>query len=349
MTNNTNRINYIDALRGFTMFLVVFGHVMHYSFNLGGYETIIGSIFLTFRMPLFFFVAGLFTYKSVSDWNAHFYLQNIKKKFLIQIIPTIFFFSLYVFCKGGNPVAALKYGFDGYWFTIVLFEMFAIYYTISLVCKYIKTPKTVDYIMILCSIVGMIVLIFFRGDGRLWNILCLENLVKYFQFFTLGILCKKYFNRFINIVKNEYFKTTIILVFIICLVLYFNDSFKYSYPLMYKGIHDILIRYAGVILVYMIFYHYQDFFNKETTFNKTLLLVGRRTLDIYLLHYFFIPDLSFLKDILAPSNMMLVQFTLASIISIIIIMICLLLSSTIRISDTLGSYLLGAKKSQKKS
>ena len=346
MTSNTNRINYIDALRGFIIFTIVFEHIMKTSFNLGGYATEIVSVFITFNLPLFFFIAGLFAYKA----NSPVSLIDIKNKILTLIIPTLFFFSLGVIWNGGNPIVSfIKYGLDGYWFTLVLFEMFAIYYTISLVCKYINSSKIVDYIMILCSIAGVIVLIFFRGDGRLWNILCLENLVKYFQFFTLGILCKKYFNQFINIIKNEYFKTSVILVFIICLVLYFNDGFKYSYPLIYKGIHDILIRYAGVILVYMTFYHYQDCFNKETTFNKTLLLVGRRTLDIYLLHYFFIPNLSFLKEILAPSNMMLVQFTLASIISIIIIFVCLLLSNTIRISDTLGAYLLGAKKSQKKS
>ena len=50
------RIRYIDALRGFTMLLVVFGHVMMTTFGIGGYNTVIGCFFLTFRMPMFFFM-----------------------------------------------------------------------------------------------------------------------------------------------------------------------------------------------------------------------------------------------------------------------------------------------------
>lgn len=52
------RINYIDALRGFTMILVVVGHVIGRSLGLGGYDSVISSIILTFRMPMFFFISG---------------------------------------------------------------------------------------------------------------------------------------------------------------------------------------------------------------------------------------------------------------------------------------------------
>lgn len=57
------RIRYIDALRGFTMLLVVFGHVMMFTFGIGGYNSVIGSFFLTFRMPMFFFISGYIAYK----------------------------------------------------------------------------------------------------------------------------------------------------------------------------------------------------------------------------------------------------------------------------------------------
>lgn len=342
-TSQNNRLNYIDALRGFTMFLVVFGHVMLTSFDLGGYDSIIGSIFLTFRMPLFFFIAGIFSYKAVNHWDISFYTKNVKKKLLIQIIPTFFFASLFLLCNNQNPITTfLSYGFGGYWFTIVLFEMFLIYYSISFICKY--TYKVlVDYLLILCSITGIIVLVFFRGDGCLWDILCIENLTKYFQFFTLGILCKKHFNRFLYFISSQVFRGGVILLFITCLLLYFNKSFEQSNPLVYKGIHDIVVRYAGLIVIYISFYHYRNVFNKETTFNKSFLFIGRRTLDIYLLHYFFIPNMQFIKPYIEPTNMILIQFLLASIISIIIIFICLLISNVIRTSDILAKYLFGAK------
>jgi uncharacterized membrane protein YcfT len=119
------------------------------------------------------------------------------------------------------------------------------------------------------------------------------------------------------------------------------------YPLAYKGVHDILIRYLGVLVVFITFYHYRDNFDKKTIFNKYLLLIGQRTLDIYLLHHFLLPNLVFLKPILSSNDMLLVQLILASLIAFVVILICLLLSNVIRVSDVLGTYLLGAKRSKK--
>ena len=68
------RVRYIDALRGFTMILVVWAHVM-LDMGLGGYNTVLGSIFLTFRMPMFFYISGYIAYKSLEKWNFSFYKQ----------------------------------------------------------------------------------------------------------------------------------------------------------------------------------------------------------------------------------------------------------------------------------
>lgn len=59
----TKRIEYIDALRGFTMILVVFSHVEMTSL---GFETptFLNSMFMSFRMPLFFFISGF-----IRTWN----------------------------------------------------------------------------------------------------------------------------------------------------------------------------------------------------------------------------------------------------------------------------------------
>ena len=50
------RIEYLDAIRGFTMLLVVYGHVKLFSFHfLGGS---FNTFFVMISMPLFFFVSG---------------------------------------------------------------------------------------------------------------------------------------------------------------------------------------------------------------------------------------------------------------------------------------------------
>lgn len=65
LTNTTTdkRIKYIDALRGFTMILVVFAHIEAFSMFGMQHTTFLGSIFQSFRMPLFFFISGYIAFK----------------------------------------------------------------------------------------------------------------------------------------------------------------------------------------------------------------------------------------------------------------------------------------------
>jgi fucose 4-O-acetylase-like acetyltransferase len=60
-TIKKERIQYIDALRGFTMLLVVFAHVETFSFQYMENATFLGEFFKLFRMPLFFFISGFIT------------------------------------------------------------------------------------------------------------------------------------------------------------------------------------------------------------------------------------------------------------------------------------------------
>ena len=75
----TKRIEYIDAMRGFTMLLVVYSHILVFSYentliydlHAGGLNLIgagegnaltFNSLFVLFRMPLFFFISGFIIY-----------------------------------------------------------------------------------------------------------------------------------------------------------------------------------------------------------------------------------------------------------------------------------------------
>lgn len=325
------------------MFLVVLGHVLGATYGIGGYDSVLGSVLLTFRMPMFFFISGYIAYKAVERWSVGFYIENMRKKAKVQIIPTIFFFSLFSLCMGGNPLSVFEYGFGGYWFTIVLFEMFIIYYTLSLVGRY-TSRKIVDVGLITLSVIGVICLIFLRNDSRLWNVLCLENLTKYFQFFAFGILCRKYGEVFIGYMKSDRFRAVIILLFIGCLLLYFDDGFKESVPLLYKAVHDIIVRYAGLLVVFIFFLSNETYFQSGARASKMLQFIGRRTLDIYLLHYLFLPDMQYLKPYIESSDMIILQLFLSLFVAALIIALCLFVSAVIRTSPLLAHYLFGAKR-----
>lgn len=71
MTNETiaakkPRLGWLDALRGFTMILVVTNHVALKSFGMQIRWSAALQFFLLFRMPLFFFISGLWPIRRVA-------------------------------------------------------------------------------------------------------------------------------------------------------------------------------------------------------------------------------------------------------------------------------------------
>lgn len=129
------RIAYIDALRGFTMFLVVYWHVMALSFGIGVDDSVVGAFFLTFRMPMFFFISGYLGYKAIDKFSYSTYRELVRKKAFVQLVPTAIFFSLFQISINRSPLVYFKEGLTGYWFTLVLFELFITYYTINQLVK----------------------------------------------------------------------------------------------------------------------------------------------------------------------------------------------------------------------
>lgn len=83
----TKRLEYIDALRGFTMILVVFAHIINYGYHItdAKAETMdtFNNLFIRFRMPLFFFISGFVLYKNVYGIN-HLLKILSKRNFLFK-------------------------------------------------------------------------------------------------------------------------------------------------------------------------------------------------------------------------------------------------------------------------
>ena len=127
--NSSKRIEYLDALRGFTMILVVLAHIS--TFALKGFESTLISyhrIFAEFRMPLFFFVSGFVFYKTNMIWSINNICSFLKKKINVQIIsPTIFLITYTIVFNINIESAFLSEYKYGYWFTFTLFYFFVLY------------------------------------------------------------------------------------------------------------------------------------------------------------------------------------------------------------------------------
>lgn len=348
--SSVKRIGYIDALRGFTIFLVVFSHIELFSLGVSFEKSLLSSFLEKFRMPLFFFISGFVAYKNVI-WNGNYYFSMIKKKFLALIIPTLFFWWLYNCLWGGAKISTFFIsGPQGYWFTIALFYMFIIYYSVMIICRKSKSDVASKLILICVAIIGAAVYI---GGIKYYDLekypyLCLTNVSRYFEFFVLGLLMREYQFYFIKWISKDYIKLSLILSFFLLFIITWKN-YIIQFSLIQFFNHEFTLRYLGLFVVFSIFYHYRHYFDSDSLPAKFIRFIGRRTLDIYLIHWFFIPSKFnniaqlFSKLVESAPQNIIFEFAIVFTIAILVIALCLLISSIIRSSSILGHYLLGAK------
>ena len=135
------RINWIDLSKGFAILFMVIGHT--------NIPESLSKYIWSFHMPLFFFVSGIFLYKSIES-NVRLFLT---KKVNSLLLP-YFFFSFIVFCGYYGTEYHRPYeiymGWEGYalWFIPVLFlsELF-IFCIVRLLRKY-KIPENGLFIIV---------------------------------------------------------------------------------------------------------------------------------------------------------------------------------------------------------
>lgn len=339
------RIGWIDAMRGFSIILVVFGHVL-LKMGFPTTSTTIGSILLTFRMPLFFFISGFFAYRAFDKWSLGLAKSVVKRKIQAQVICTIVFYALFQICHNKSILAFLSDGFSWFWFTVVLCQMFQVYLILAITETITKCNKIVNPALIILSII--LFYIHVRGTNitlSVWKIFSWYFLTEYFQFFAMGIFARKYIFKFQKLLQSDYFRTIVIGSYIILLILAFglNGWLNTFSSACLNLVHMVFVRYAGLMTVFIVFYSYNNYFDGNGKPVKWLKFVGRRTLDIYMLHVFLLPNLIFLKEYLNNSGGLLLQLAIGMSFTIINVAVCLILSNVIRTSKFFSKWLFGEK------
>jgi len=327
------------------MILVVFGHVL-LMMGFPTHSIIIGSILISFRMPLFFFVSGFFAYRALEKWSIKLASSIVKRKICAQVICTLIFYSLYQICHSKSPLILFDEGFSWFWFTIVLFQMFLVYLTLALTEKILKYSNVVTPALIGLSAITFLLYVKCPNiESRIWNVLSWYYLMEYFQFFAFGILCRKYYQIFVAALESNSFRTAVIAIYVasLCLLYSFDGVFATWNKSVYNIFEMLIVRYAGLCTVFVLFYNSKDYFAGKNKPSRWLRFVGRRTLDIYMLHVFLLPNLLFLKPILSESGMTLNILTIGIVGAILDIAVCLFISNILRSSRTLSEILFGEK------
>lgn len=341
------RIAYLDAMRGFTMLLVVYGHVLTHALQNYDQPTTLYLFFERFRMPLFFFISGYIAYKATNLWDVALFKKMIKKKALVQLVPTAVFFLLYslMFNRTGF-ISSFKYSGVGiYWFCQTLFEMFVPYYITQLFCRY-TSEKFFNWIIIALIIITKYLsqTLPSNFEASPWmNALLMYRFAPYFMYFGIGLLCSKYKTYFLSLLKKNSVFVIFIVLYVAMFILHWNHDFIYG-----KAIDSLtwklIIRIIGVMWIFALFLRCESFFAKNGRLSTVMQFVGRRTLDIYLIHYFIIPDLSAYNNFIMNHNTF-IELVFGFGVSAIILSASLAISAVLRKSNFLAHYLFGAPRS----
>ena len=343
----SRRIEWIDALRGFAMILVVMFHVaLRYDAHVALPST---HFFNVFHLPLFFFVSGFVAYKGSREWTAGEYVRLILKKTRALLVPLLVFLPLYGIVMFPDFWAWMEETVihtpskGGYWYLTVLFYMLCIYYTMNFVAR--RCGAWADAVLAVVAVAVYLMahtpsrFPFLYSDGRwagwLWDT-SLVYMVAYFPFFMAGALCHRYRERCVRAVSNRWLSAIVIGVAVVLAVIRFGD-FSCGWA-NYAAV--VSVPFFGVAVVVMAFYTYRDSFSAGTPAGRLLQHIGARTLDVYVLHFFFVPMLVPVGCFFdANPHAAVIEGVLSLTISMAVIGVSLLVSGILRISPLLRRYI----------
>lgn len=342
------RLNWIDALRGFTMFSVVVVHVLSNTLGVQSGASMLVVLRGAFTLPLFFIVSGFFLYRPEKSWDWPRILKSTRVRFVAMILGAAIFYTAYYLPNHAIDLAFkwVYYGdFGKYWFTPALFQMYCYYLILVGVSRLCGKSLIIPFFIL--TIAANIAMQFIPAlNDAYWCSWAMnKKTLIYLQFFGLGLIARKYEKEFFTFVMNP----RVFAVSLVCLIggtslyLLARSGAKISVPVwICCNAYDYLAKFGGAIVVLNIFFNNKSYFDGNGRFVRYWRKVGTRTLDIYYFHYFLLPDIRWIHPYISRGNTFLLELILGVFFAAIVLVICMGLSDIVRRSPILRN-LVGAK------
>lgn len=312
------RIEYIDILRGVTMLLVVYSHV---DIHLLGSVTpsALNSLFVSFRMPLFFFISGFFIYSERYDLAL--LRRRTVNRLGRQLYPTLLFFLLYVVAV--KPYSLKYYLYDphkaGYWFTLVAVEYFLLVAPVLLTLSSAgagRRGRTLTLgILMAVAAAGDILMNECTWIGKMpaVKLTSFPLFVRYMQYVLAGCMARLWWPE----LRRSLFRIRMLPLYAALFAAGYLFAGRYvAWLTPYPAI--LLLLTSASLLPGSIY---------ATGCGRALTATGTSTLEIYLMHYFIIrllAGVSFLKNVLLPLRDTIWEFPAFMTVSVAVTAICVL-------------------------
>lgn len=315
------RLYMFDILKGIAIFIVVTGHVPVICVR--GLDAAPMVKFLDYlHMPLFFFISGWLAYRSSGD--AGFATPRLGARARRLLLPMVCASTVWIYLF---PVSGLESPFvstwaglwsnnykNGYWFTLVLFEIFALY---ALVCPLLRrTPQWWQQAAVWAALWLAVRAAADLMPADVCGFLSADLLRNYLLPFGAGVLASRYRDRFFAMSSSGLWcaaaaVTIALLMRLVCWPWLFP-----SVPDIAVGVADALIRLSVALLAVALVRPWakRAFADPSAPapWARMWQYLGNRSLAIYLLHYWFLFPLGIARPLLAGTGLSLTPMILFS-------------------------------------
>lgn len=296
LTKNSERTPKWDILKLFMIFFVVLGHTA--DFYTGDSQAMRNLFMLiyTVHMPVFIFVSGLFSKKTVTEKRFDKILGYLVLYFALKLLPFI-----YRFPEMKNPWIGLFTESGSPWFMFALFA-----FNLLTIALKDFSPK---YILVFS-----IMLACFAGyDSSIGDFLALSRIIVFYPFFYMGYFTDR--AKIETICRNKKIKAAAIAILIIfvAVVLIWGQEVYWLRPLLsgrssfaalkYARKWGFLLRLGYYAVAVLASFSVIVLAPVKTRFGF-LVKLGQRTLSVYAFHYvalYFIFERFDCKTLIAES------------------------------------------------
>lgn len=332
------RIEYLDATKGFAIFLMVFAHAIAWSFDdyrqvviLNGNQDsgikcagFLWQLVYSFHMPLFFFISGFFSDLKGPLWQE---IQKKSQRLLIPYVTTGFLILLV------RPTY-------GYWFLFTLWQLQIVSIFLSWFLQRInkKDNVLIDFFIIALTYFS---LKWLCKHCCFTNPLCDFNkyIVYYIPFF-LGFMYNKH--RCIkNFLEGKYlFYLVLFITLFSCRYIKINGEFSQMLIMMC----NFLDRFSATSVLGSLLFI--EFFRLESNNQVRDLFsyLGKNTFYIYVFHIFFVVQIKQVGSYWIQTNMetcITTQILYGTIVSAIAITLSLVCATFVKKSTLLDRLFFG--------
>lgn len=337
------RIGYIDAIKGFAIFLMVMGHAL----ACDQHRLAIWKLIYAFHMPLFLFVSGYLTgMHSVTNLPEFFHL--IYRRVLSLLIPWVCANLFIRFCHGSFDFWQVDFWLGEvtyYWYLQVVFLFAVGFGVLQLISAQLKRKwwrmsfEVGMAALVLLLLIKYEYVYYTMGNRCAW--------FKLFEYWQLRFRLPYFFAGMFVARHMSLDKLMDVRVYTVCLVAFVLALGGGMSE--HVGLFGWLVPWIGI---YVSIYCFKTgcMSGNSCVWGEGLQKLGAATLPIYIFHYLFIPKLPHLLNWFAAQEQQfgglavsLFEIVYAGVVSFVIVVLCICLGRVFSGSCCINRFLFGGR------